>query len=42
MMEDEQNVILSCSGQGKQAGLTLVSRGVQTSLLQKSVSRWDG
>ncbi|KAG2221761.1 hypothetical protein INT45_003401 [Circinella minor] len=42
MMTDEQNVILNCSGQGKQAGLTLVSRGVHTSLLYKSTSRWDG
>ncbi|KAI7861016.1 hypothetical protein BDC45DRAFT_429838, partial [Circinella umbellata] len=42
MMTDEQNVVLNCSGQAKQAGLTLVSRGVHTSLLHKSTSRWNG
>ncbi|KAI9250545.1 mono-functional DNA-alkylating methyl methanesulfonate N-term-domain-containing protein [Phascolomyces articulosus] len=42
VMTDEQNVVLSCSGQGKHGALTLISRGVQTSLLHKSTCRWDG
>ncbi|KAI9498543.1 mono-functional DNA-alkylating methyl methanesulfonate N-term-domain-containing protein [Zychaea mexicana] len=42
VMADEQNAIISCSGQANHGALTVVSRGVQTSLLQKLKIRWEG
>ncbi|KAI8140545.1 hypothetical protein BJV82DRAFT_645760 [Fennellomyces sp. T-0311] len=41
-MMDEQSTIVCCSGLAKQGGLTLVSRGVQSSLYHKSASSWQG